>query len=429
MINFLKNIVVFVLTLESRIIIWKYNPKIIAITGNLGKTSAKEAVFSVLSEEVRVRKSEKSFNSEIGIPLTIIGLKNAWRNPFRWLKNILIGLKVILYSPDYPKWLVLEVGADKPGDIEKVSKWLPVDIAVITIIPKEPVHLENFKDRNHLVKEKFYIVDAVKKGGLLIMDHSNLVGFGKQNRDIHLLTYGFETESNIVASDYHINYENKNIDIPLGIFFHLDYKGHTLPVRMNNVFGKQNVFSVMVSILVADAVGVGILNAIEKLKNFKSIPGRFNILLGKNNSIIVDDTYNSSPSALRLAIENINDIRCKGKKIAVLGDMLELGPKEKESHFELGLILPQVFEILILVGKRAKFFGEGALSSKMNKENIYYFKDNSTVSSFLLDILKEGDLVFLKGSQGIRLEKVVSGIVLDEEKIKLVRQETDWLKK
>jgi len=429
MIKFFKKIVVYILTVESRLIIWKFNPKIIAITGNVGKTSTKESIFSVLDGEVVIRKSEKSFNSEIGLPLTIIGLKNAWRNPLGWLKNILIGLKVSLFANEYPKWLVLEVGADKPGDIKGISKWLPVDIAVVTKIPEIPAHLENFKDRKELVKEKFYILDAIKENGSLIIDHDNLMDLGGKKIDVQMLSYGFDTSANMVADDYHINYEEKKNDIPHGIFFRIDYKGHTLPIRMHKVFGKQNVYTAMASILVADIVGINLLTAIEKLKEHETAPGRFNILFGKNDSLVIDDAYNSSPSALRLAVETVKDIRCKGKKIAVLGDMLELGSIENEAHFSVGTILPEVFDCLVLIGDRVKFFGDGALSSKMKKENIHDFKDTRPASDFLLSILEKGDLVFVKGSQGVRLEKVVSLIVLDEERAKLVRQDTDWLKK
>ena len=131
--SFLKKIIVSILESEARLILKKYNPFIIAITGSVGKTSAKDAIYTVLAGSVsRVRKSEKSFNSEIGVPLTILGCDNAWSNPFLWLKNILNGLELILLRSNYPNCLVLEVGADHPGDIQKITKWLKPDVAVIT---------------------------------------------------------------------------------------------------------------------------------------------------------------------------------------------------------------------------------------------------------------------------------------------------------
>ena len=120
----LKNIISAILQFEARLILNKYNPKIIAVTGSVGKTSTKDAIFSVMSTSFYVRKSEKSFNSDIGIPLTILGCQNAWTDPIMWICNIWAGAMLIIFKHSYPEWLILEVGADRPGDIRKISKWL-----------------------------------------------------------------------------------------------------------------------------------------------------------------------------------------------------------------------------------------------------------------------------------------------------------------
>src|SRR3989344_3802688 len=125
---FLKQILISILKLEAKLVLKKYKPKIVAITGSVGKTSTKDAVYAALSKFYFVRKSEKSFNSEIGLPLTILGVPNGWSNIFLWIKNIIHGLELILTREDYPEWLVLEIGADKPGDIKSVAKWLYADV-------------------------------------------------------------------------------------------------------------------------------------------------------------------------------------------------------------------------------------------------------------------------------------------------------------
>lgn len=117
-----KNIISKIIAFEAILIIKKYKPSIIAVTGSVGKTSTKDAIFAVMSGSSFVRKSEKSFNSDIGIPLTILGCSNAWFNPILWMKNILTGLGLIIFNSEYPKWLILEVGADRPRDIQKVIK-------------------------------------------------------------------------------------------------------------------------------------------------------------------------------------------------------------------------------------------------------------------------------------------------------------------
>src|SRR3990167_8511888 len=152
--NLFKKAVVYVITLEARAILRKYKPKIVAVTGSVGKTSTKDAIYAVLQKGAHVRKSEKSFNSEVGLPLTILGAPNAWSNPLRWLQNIIDGLFMLVFNAQYPEWLILEVGADRPGDITSLSKWLPVDIAVITLLPEMPVHVEFFDSPEAVIEEK-----------------------------------------------------------------------------------------------------------------------------------------------------------------------------------------------------------------------------------------------------------------------------------
>src|SRR5664279_1555372 len=138
-----KRIIVFILTWESRLIIKKYRTFIVAVTGSVGKTSAKDAIYRIFeSNGGYVRKSEKSLNSEIGLPLTIIGAPNAWRDPAGWLRNMSRGLSLILKKEEYPNTLVLELGADHPGDIKNAASWLKPNIAVITKVSVLPVHVE-----------------------------------------------------------------------------------------------------------------------------------------------------------------------------------------------------------------------------------------------------------------------------------------------
>jgi UDP-N-acetylmuramoyl-tripeptide--D-alanyl-D-alanine ligase len=167
--NFFKKIVTFIIEAQARAILKKYRPTIIAVTGSVGKTSTKDAIYTVLERTGFVRKSDKSFNSEIGVPLTILGVPNGWSNPFIWLQNITHGLELIFLKSDYPKTLIIEVGADHPGDIKRVASWLRPDIAVITTVSKIPVHVEFFPSRKALLDEKLALARAVKSEGTLIL--------------------------------------------------------------------------------------------------------------------------------------------------------------------------------------------------------------------------------------------------------------------
>ncbi|MGM0628883.1 MAG: hypothetical protein ACQESA_00450, partial [Patescibacteria group bacterium] len=129
--HLLRIIVVKIIELQARLALRVHRPYVIAITGNVGKTSAKEAVFYVISSSHHTRKSQKSFNSEIGVPLTILGCPTGWSDPFVWMRNIIKGFKVIAFTRKYPDYLVLEIGADHPGDIKKVCKWLSPNSGVV----------------------------------------------------------------------------------------------------------------------------------------------------------------------------------------------------------------------------------------------------------------------------------------------------------
>ncbi|MHB1330804.1 MAG: Mur ligase family protein, partial [Minisyncoccota bacterium] len=175
----LKQILIKILYKESELILKKHKPKVVAVTGTVGKTGTKDAIYSVLREFEYVRRSPKSFNSEIGIPLTILDVKNPGDDILGWVKVLLEGLLIAFFPSHYPKWLVLEVGTDKPGDIEEITKWLKPDVVVVTKLADVPVHVEAFGSKELLFEEKGKLVQALKTGGTLILnaDDERVVAF------------------------------------------------------------------------------------------------------------------------------------------------------------------------------------------------------------------------------------------------------------
>src|SRR3989344_1969960 len=222
--NFLKKAIVLILICEARLVLSRYRPKIIAITGSMGKTAAKDAICAALSGGgLRARKSEKSFNSELGVPLTILGLENAWRNPLRWAENILRGLWLAARKTGYPAWLVLEVGADRPGDIRKIARWLRPDIAVITGVPEIPVHVEFFRSAEELAREKRALAEYVKQGGKLVLngDDSRMLALCAEYKAM-TVSYGFGNWNHCYATHQGIVYEKRR---PIGLRFRLNNRG------------------------------------------------------------------------------------------------------------------------------------------------------------------------------------------------------------
>ena len=171
----IRNIIVYILTLEARAVLKKYKPQIVVVTGSVGKTSTKDAAYAALKHHAFVRKSEKSYNSDIGVPLTILGVPNGWGNIVQWIKNILDGFLVLLVTTPYPRWLILEVSADRPGDISRALSWLKPDIVVATRFPEVPVHVEFYTSPEDVIKEELFPVTLLRTAGTFVLnsDDSN----------------------------------------------------------------------------------------------------------------------------------------------------------------------------------------------------------------------------------------------------------------
>ena len=425
-----KKIISSILQIESRLVLWKYKPKIVAITGSVGKTSTKDALYAVISGMSYVRKSEKSYNSEIGLPLTILGCPNGWNDPSIWLRNVLKGLWLFVWPHKYPKWLVLEVGIGKPGDMKKTASWIKTDVVIITTIGETPVHIEFFKSRDHLVEEKSKLIKTLKKDGLLVLnaDDQSVLDMKTKSKN-RTITYGFKDGADVLASGDSIFYEDAGE--PKGIIFRVDYRGSSLPVIIEGVFGRNHVYASLASLAFCYGEKLNMLDAVNKLKNYDVPPGRMRLLKGINDSLIIDDTYNSSPFACEFGLKTLGGVKNKGRKISVLGDMLELGRHTEEAHENIGKIAKENSDTIIVVGSRAKTIKNGAIKSGMDSKNIFEFNNSREAGDFLKTFVKKNDLLFIKGSQGVRMERAVEAILLDQESKAnlLVRQDKEWISK
>src|SRR3989344_5481321 len=233
----LKKIIIPILRLEAKLILRKYKPRVVVVTGNVGKTSSKDAVYAVLKNFGYARKSYKSYNSEIGVPLTILGASSGWSDPVRWLRNLFHGLSVWLLPHEYPQWLALEVGADRPGDIEKISQWLFADVAVLTRLAKVPVHVEYFGSPEKVFEEKEQILKTLKDDGILAVNFDDeeimKIAGGYRGR---VVTYGFSKGADICAGSFRIRTEKGGaFEKPIGVSFRLAYGNSSLPISIENV--------------------------------------------------------------------------------------------------------------------------------------------------------------------------------------------------
>jgi len=423
-----KRAIVFLLEKEAQIALRKYKPKIVAITGSVGKTSTKDTVSAALSRFYTCRQSYKSFNSEIGVPLTILDIPNAGRSPLGWTKNLISGLVLIALPHYYPEWLILEVGADAPGDIEKISRWLKPDIVIVTKLSKVPVHVEFFSSPEELFKEKGNLVKALKEGGTLVLnaDDEDVMAYKNLSKEKTFL-FGHSTPSDVSYKDYKIVYGEDGL--PQGISFEIINGEEVVPVFLEGTLGEHHVYPVMISVAVCVALGQSAELALKAFKHYEPTAGRMRLVEGMNKSLILDDSYNSSPIALEEALNTLKSLKKIKRKIAALGDMLELGKYSIEEHRKAGSKVAGVADLLVTVGVRSRFIAEGALSAGMKAENVFQLDTSKEAGEFLKNKIEVGDVLLVKGSQsGIRMERTVEAIMAHPENKEelLVRQDKEW---
>ena len=432
--SFFKKIIVALLEIEAKAVLKKYHPNIVAITGSVGKTTTKDAIYSVLAEHFFVRKSDKSFNSEIGVPLTILGLPNVWSNPVLWLRNLFDGLLLVLFPHPYPQWLVLEVGADRPGDIERVMQWIHPDISVVTRLSKVPVHVEFFDSPEAVRREKSFLVRGVKPTGTVILnaDDEDVRAFASLTK-ARAVMYGMDSTADVRCADYQVMYEH---NVPVGVQYVVQKGDERATVQIHGSLGMQHVYTTLAGCAVAAALNLPLAQAAAALADHDSPPGRMRILRGLRGSVLIDDTYNSSPVAAQQALKTLGDVTPAegGRRIAVLGDMLELGEFSAGEHRLLGERAASVADLILTVGIRARGAAEEALNAGLSREQVVSFDDAVSAGEFLAKEIRTGDVVLLKGSQGVRLEKAVAQIlspeVTPEERAELlVRQDEEWQKR
>lgn len=437
-----KRIVIGLLYREARTALLRHKPFIIAVTGSVGKTTTKDLIAAVLAGSAPLRKSMKSFNSEIGLPLSILGLPNAWSSPMGWVGNLWQGYREA-YGQRFPETLVLEIGADHPGDIESAVGWIKPDIAVLTRLPDRPVHVEFFPTPEDVRKEKAKLVSALKDNGVFVGNGDDLAILALRSRTkARMISYGMRQGSAMRSPSSEILYEvvsGTKRKIPIGMGFRVDWMGGSYPVRLYGVVGEQSVMAALAALAVGAARNMNMLSMVEALATFSFAPGRMRILAGKHNSILIDDTYNASPIAMAEAIETLAKIDISGpvtpsRRIAVLGDMLELGSYSEEEHRKIGkLVALRQIDMLVTVGKRGVWIADAAREAGQPGGSIYHCANAIEAGEWLSARLQSGDTVLLKGSQGsgedtIRLERTTRMLMADSTRARevLVRQEDEW---
>ncbi|MFA7653825.1 MAG: UDP-N-acetylmuramoyl-tripeptide--D-alanyl-D-alanine ligase [Candidatus Magasanikbacteria bacterium] len=428
----LKSILIYFLRILSKRIIYKYSPDVVGITGSIGKTTTKESAAAVLSCRFNVRWNVKNYNNEIGVPLTIIGFdKSPGKSIFGWLKVFGTALHLLVVrSRSYPDILVLEMGADKPGDIKYLTEIAPCKVGVLTFISH--AHTEFFKTIKKIAQEKRIIISHLERDGFAVLNFDNeLVMENLDKTKAEVITYGLKNGADLLASDINLILDSLKPELG-GINFKISYHGSIVPAFLPGVVAEHLVPSALAGIAIGLVFGVNLVDGVEALKRLKPVAGHMCLIAGIKGTLIIDDTYNSSPEPVKSALKTLANLPLDngGERYAVLGDMLELGPETENAHREVGLAVAEDgVDFLITVGQASKLTAQSAREAGLKEHQVASFADSVSAGRFLQEKLDPHDIVLVKGSQGIRMEKIVKEVMAEPEKAEelLVRQGQEWM--
>ncbi len=346
----------------------KYNLPTVSITGSVGKTTTKDMISSVLTMKYNTLKTQGNFNNDIGLPLTI----------FR-----LVGKH---------EAAVLEMGMSHFGEIHYLASIAKPDIAVITNIGMS--HIENLGSQENIYRSKMQICDFLKEDGVLIANGDDKF-LAKKQDNIPTLLYGIENKNSDIVAE---NIENLGLD---GSKFTVKIDGQEYSVWVK-VPGIHNIYNALAAILVGRKMGVEMKDIIDGIREFQLTNMRMEIK-HFGEITVIDDTYNSAPDSIKAALKVLQDTK-SSRKIAVLGDVLEMGDFAEKELYAIGTNMSDI-DALVTVGQNAKFIAKGATLAGV--ATVKSFDNNEDAIKFLKEFVKNGDHLLIKASRGMHFEKIV----------------------
>ena len=401
-----------------------FNIPVVAVTGSVGKTSTKDMIASVLSSKYNTLKTKGNMNNNIGMPMTILELND---------ENA----------------MVVEMGMNHFGEIELLTDIAKPTIAVITNIGT--AHIGNLGSRENILKAKLEILDGMKKKILVINNDNDLLHKfyleNKDNPEIEIHTYGIENKSEVMGYNIKLGEDSSWFDCKIENDSENKSSVNNFSIRENHAIdndlenkssannvsiGKQNtidndvnnefsvevpvgglhfIYNSLCAITVANLLNLNQSEIKCGIKNFVPTKNRMDITKLKNGVTIINDSYNASFDSMQMLLNYLSNFTAK-RRIAVLGDMLELGEFSKELHEKVGKeVAKNNVDILIVSGENSKYIAEKAIKDGMNKENVYYFDNGDKIYNFIKKIWRDGDCILFKASNGMRFFEIADKLI------------------
>ncbi len=351
-----------------------YDIPVVAITGSVGKTSTKDIVASVMAEKYNVLKTEGNYNSQLGLALTILRLKDH-------------------------NAMVVEMGMSDLGEIHRLSEIAKPSVAIITNVGT--AHIEYLKTRENILKAKMEILDGLQSEGRVIINNDNDLlhnWYMKSKNEYSISTYGMENQSDIMPENVVMTERGSSYDVKIA--------GKTYSVKVP-VGGNHFVLNSLCAITVGTAFNIPMEDILDGIANFELTKRRMQIEEFSNEITVINDCYNANYDSMKAAIQYLGMLKGK-KNIAVLGDMLELGDYSEQLHRKVGEeVAVNNVDVLITGGKEAKYIAEEAKNKGMQEQNVYIYDTNQEVEEKIREIIKEGNVnILLKASNGMKFQEI-----------------------
>lgn len=360
----------------------RLNPRIVGITGSVGKTTTKELIAAVLSTRYRTFKTEGNLNNGIGLPLMLLKLTEAHERA------------------------VLEIGFSQPGEIKFLCDLARPQVGVLTNV--YTVHLEQAGSIENLAQGKSALIEVLppEPEGVAVLnyDDSRVLGMRDQTR-ARVFTYGLDPGADVWADGI----ESHGLD---GVHFHLHHRQETLHLKVP-LLGRHSVHTALRAIAVGLVEGLTWQEIVEGLQALGTTQLRLVTLTGPDGSLILDDTYSASPESVIAALNLLEEL--EGRRVAVLGDMLDLGSYEEVGHRLVGQRAREVVDLLVTVGPRAQIIADEARSAGLPSTTVVEFQEVDEALAYLRSRIGKGDVVLLKASREIRLDRIATALEAREE--------------